>query len=67
MLVYRIRWFATGWSQWFVPGINDVDTKTNGRMWRYFMDHEYELVTLNMKRGDFRARSDFLPAEKQGK
>lgn len=39
VLVYRVRWFASGWSRWFVPGINDKDTKTpDGRMWRYFMD-----------------------------
>jgi len=51
ILEYRIKWWGTaGWSQWYVPGVGDVDTKTNTdgtprRMWSYFADHEHEFKT----------------------
>jgi hypothetical protein len=47
---YRVRWFSGQWSQWYTPGQDDQDSKTNAdgsprRMWSYFDDHafEYEL------------------------
>ncbi|MEK7465583.1 MAG: peptidoglycan-binding protein [Patescibacteria group bacterium] len=44
---YRIRWFSGGWSDWYTPGVNDVDWKVNDngtqrRVWAYFGDHEHE-------------------------
>ena len=47
---YQIRWSTGAWSQWFVPGQNDLDTKydtgTNDmrRQWAYFGDHEHRYV-----------------------
>ncbi len=64
VLGYRVRWFASGWSRWFIPGVNDADTKTpDGRMWRYFMDHEYQMVKVIATRGNFVIRDDFLPTK----
>ncbi len=47
ILKYRIQWFNGAWSQWYVPGQNDVDWKTNlngtqRRVWSYFDDHNHE-------------------------
>ena len=47
---YQIRWSTGAWSQWFVPGQNDLDTKYNTgtndmrRQWAYFGDHEHRYV-----------------------
>ncbi len=47
ILRYRIQWFSGGWSDWYTPGIDDVDWKTNNdgslrRVWAYFGDHNHE-------------------------
>ena len=49
ILQYRIQWFGGSWSNWYVPGVNDVDTKLNldgtqRRMWSYFDDHTHEYI-----------------------
>jgi hypothetical protein len=51
---YKIQWFNGQWSGWYVPGVNDMDTKFNiyprkcslsyraksmRRRWSYFYDH----------------------------
>ncbi len=41
ILKYRIRWWKGTWSEWFIPGVNDIDWKDNcgdryylgGRRW----------------------------------
>ncbi|MBS3109125.1 PKD domain-containing protein [Candidatus Woesearchaeota archaeon] len=48
ILKYRIMW-GGGWSDWYTPGINDVDWKTNDdgtrrRVWAYFNDHTHEIM-----------------------
>lgn len=47
ILRYRIQWFSGGWSDWYIPGQNDIDWLTNldgtkRRVWSYFDDHTHE-------------------------
>jgi hypothetical protein len=50
VIAYQIRWFNGNWSEWFVPGVNDIDHKYNPdnntmrRMWSYFHDHEHRYI-----------------------
>jgi hypothetical protein len=52
IIAYRIRWFSGSWSNWFVPGINDIGPKywTAGgqkylmRWWAYFSDHTHSFI-----------------------
>ncbi len=58
---YRIQWFNGTRSQWYTPGNNDIDRKTNcewnstqtnncaRRVWSYFDDHTYEVKTCTIK------------------
>lgn len=57
---YKIRWFSGKWSNWFVPGVNDIDIKFNvhsrycrdfkvnrksmRRWWSYFYDHTHKFI-----------------------
>ena len=45
---YQIQWFNGKWSGWYIPGVNDIDTKLNGcgmrRMWSYFFDHTHKYI-----------------------
>jgi hypothetical protein len=46
---YRIQGYDYAWSQWYVPGQGDQDTKinldgTSRRMWAYFDDHTHEYI-----------------------
>lgn len=46
ILRYRIQWYSGGWSDWYTPGVDDVNWKTNddgskSRVWGYFSDHSY--------------------------
>eukprot|EP00731_Ephydatia_muelleri_P025230 Em0017g313a len=56
IVAYKIQWFNGAWSDWFVPGYNDIDYKFNPaamscsvpyeansmrRMWSYFYDHTH--------------------------
>uniref|UniRef100_A0A8W8HLG5 Uncharacterized protein n=1 Tax=Magallana gigas TaxID=29159 RepID=A0A8W8HLG5_MAGGI len=57
---YQIQWFNKKWSEWFVPGVNDLDGKFNikpvtcgsfpkkgntmRRMWSYFYDHTHKYI-----------------------
>ncbi|XP_055340485.1 uncharacterized protein LOC129589670 [Paramacrobiotus metropolitanus] len=45
---YKLQWFNGGWSDWYVPGKNDIDTKLNGcsmrRQWSYFFDHVHSYI-----------------------
>lgn len=49
IVAYKILW-STGWSDWFVTGMNDLDIKFNPedrsmrRMWSYFYDHEHTYI-----------------------
>lgn len=50
IVAYKIQWFSGGWSSWYVPGVNDIDSKYNSgpntlrRMWGYFYDHNHSYV-----------------------
>ncbi|MFH1311055.1 MAG: hypothetical protein ABIH65_01480 [Nanoarchaeota archaeon] len=51
---YRIQWFSGGWSEWYTPGVDDIDWKLNDdgtkrRVWGYFGDHTHEIETCNSK------------------
>ena len=56
---YKIQWFNGRWSGWYVPGVNDMDTKFNPyprtcslsyraksmrRRWSYFYDHTHKFI-----------------------
>ncbi len=61
LLMYRVKWFKGGWSRWFIPGVNDDDSKVKGhRMWRYFSDHQWQRVEIPFKLGQYTSRRDFL-------
>ncbi|MBI5733158.1 peptidoglycan-binding protein [Candidatus Jorgensenbacteria bacterium] len=50
IMKYRIQWFSGGWSEWYTPGVDDVDWKNDGvprRVWAYFGDHNHEFVKCN--------------------
>lgn len=50
IIAYKLRWFSGAWSDWFVVGVNDLDTKYNTatnslrRMWSYFDDHQHQYI-----------------------
>lgn len=49
IVAYKLQWFSGDWSGWFVPGINDMDSKVNAknglrRMWSYFDDHTHSYI-----------------------
>lgn len=50
IIAYRIRWQAGAWSNWYVPGYNDIDWKYNKdnnaqrRVWAYFFSHEHNYI-----------------------
>lgn len=59
VIAYKIQWFNGAWSDWFVPGQNDVDWKFNRsarkcsvpvyanslrRVWSYFYDHTHKYI-----------------------
>jgi hypothetical protein len=31
IIAYQLMWFSGSWSNWFVPGMNDLDSKVNVR------------------------------------
>ena len=31
IIAYKLQWFSGGWSDWYVPGYNDIDNKFNTR------------------------------------
>jgi hypothetical protein len=56
---YKIRWFSGRWSNWFVPGVNDLGPKFNinpktcslsyraksmRRRWSNFYDHTHKFI-----------------------
>ncbi len=48
IIIYRIQWFSGGWSEWYTPGVDDIDWKVNDdgtkrRVWGYFGDHIHEI------------------------
>lgn len=53
IMAYRIQWFGGSWSQWYIPGQNDIDTLklnldgTQRRMWAYFDDHVHQYMTCS--------------------
>ena len=52
IIAYKIQWFNGSWSEWFVPGITDLDWKYSvvggnkqvRRMWSYFNDHTHTYI-----------------------
>ena len=59
IIAYKLQWFSGSWSSWFVPGMNDYDSKFNiyGRScsepfpanglrkaWAYFYDHNHKII-----------------------
>ena len=59
VVAYKIRWFSGAWSDWFVPGQNDIDQKFNPstrkcavpylaksirRRWANFYDHTHKYI-----------------------
>lgn len=48
IVAYKIQWFNGSWSDWYIPGYNDIDTKAqNGRLrrvWSYFSDHSFKII-----------------------
>ena len=59
IIAFKIQWFNGGWSEWYVPGYNDMDGKFNlntkhcsvpyiknslRRMWSYFYDHTHKFI-----------------------
>ncbi|CAF3020087.1 unnamed protein product, partial [Rotaria sp. Silwood2] len=30
IIAYKLQWFNGVWSDWYVPGVNDMDQKVNG-------------------------------------
>ncbi len=47
---FQLQWFNGSWSGWYVPGVNDIDSKYNTsnatmrRMWSYFYDHTHRYI-----------------------
>lgn len=50
IVAFKLQWFNGTWSDWYVPGVNDIDGKYNTgsnsmrRMWSYFSDHNYTYI-----------------------
>jgi hypothetical protein len=60
IIAFKLKWFDGTWSKWFVPEMNDFDSKdnvnpkscpgfpylTNGlrRAWAYFYDHDHQII-----------------------
>lgn len=50
IIAFKLQWFNGAWSDWFIVGYNDLDTKfdstTNNmrRMWSYFFDHSHQYI-----------------------
>lgn len=60
IIAYKLQWFSGGWSDWFVPGMNDFDPKYNNgpdqscsvpfpanglrKAWAYFYDHKFKII-----------------------
>ena len=55
VIAYRILWSNNVWSEWYVPGMNDLDWKFNPRtmyprrVWSYFSDHTHEYIICRSK------------------
>ena len=58
IVAFKLEWFPAGsgkWSSWFVVGVNDVDSKSDGpsrtvkRMWSYFPDHRHIYIICKQK------------------
>ena len=59
IVAYKLEWFPVGsgkWSDWYVVGVNDIDSKTDGsnltvkRMWSYFADHRHTYITCKQNK-----------------
>lgn len=50
VILYKVKWFNGGWSEWLSPGFGDVvmargkPDPRNIRCWGCFDDHEYEVI-----------------------
>ena len=56
IVAYRIQWFNGQWSNWFVPGVNDLykkSSETLRRYWACFNDHHFEIIYTAEKKLDF--------------
>ncbi|CAF1251826.1 unnamed protein product [Rotaria sordida] len=59
IIAFKLEWFPVGsgkWSDWYVVGVNDIDSKTDGqqrtakRMWAYFADHRHTYIVCRQKK-----------------
>lgn len=48
IVAYKIQWYNGSWSEWYVPGYNDIDWKAQNnrirRVWSYFSDHSFKII-----------------------
>jgi hypothetical protein len=59
IIAYQLLWSSGAWSNWFVPGMNDRDSKFNTlattcsvpsparglrKAWAYFYDHKHRII-----------------------
>ncbi len=59
IIAFKLEWFPVGsgkWSDWYVVGVNDIDSKTDGsaltvkRMWSYFADHRHIYIACKQNK-----------------
>lgn len=59
IVAYQIQWGGGTWSPWYVPGVNDIDTKFNTgtstlrRVWSYFYDHNHKYIICTKTPGAY--------------
>ena len=77
IIAYQIKWFNGRWSQWYVPEVNDLDSKFNvrskycknypvhsktlRRQWSYFYDHTHKYIICY----DYTSSTNPLPQKPQ--
>ncbi|WP_368010727.1 WD40 repeat domain-containing protein [Laspinema palackyanum] len=51
IVAYKIQWFTGGWTNWYIPGINDLYQQTNlgepvRRVWAHFNEHRHQYLSI---------------------
>lgn len=65
IVAYKIQWFSGTWTNWYVPGINDLYQKTNlgesvRRVWSHFNDHRHQYLSIPIDdKNSLRSFSEF--------
>jgi hypothetical protein len=57
IIAYRLKWFSGHWSDWYVPGVNDLYKKPGEplrRQWACFSDHTFEIMYTAPKKTDWK-------------